>query len=224
MVKDFWRKLIVKNQLMKARLLDADEFTHSEIVDSLCYELGGCISTNGEAPSIEKEAAILGYDPEEHKRLVNQLIKQGYEKRDVKGRLYSPQIKQELDLRQKRRKAGLSGGNPALIKQKNEQEEKQPLTLTSNSSSNSEQGGSQGGVPFVPDWLPPIMEIYPGTTRTPSDLMVIENAKSLIGKETLWGFCIEPEHLKLAVERYAIEVRINPHFLYETGRTTRLHY
>jgi hypothetical protein len=61
-----WRKLKVHNQIFKAKIMEPDEFMYSEIFDSNCFVFGGYLSANGDAPSIEKEAAILGYPVEEH--------------------------------------------------------------------------------------------------------------------------------------------------------------
>ena len=219
MTKDYYRKLITKNQLLKARLLDDDEFKHSEIVDSLCAELGGYVSANGEAPSIEKEASIVGYEVGEHKRLFEQVSKQGFEARDEQGRLFSPEVLHELHIRNVRSQAGKASAEARLLEQKPQQIDKHNPNYNYNSndvsSSLDKEGLGGEGVSssllvdgkFVP-WVAEVFELYPETTRTSDFYAASYWIEQLLGKKTVWGFAIEPEHIKLAVQHYCMDIKV----------------
>jgi hypothetical protein len=138
-----WRKLKVHDQLFKAKVLEPDEFKYSEILDSNCFILGGYISTNGEAPCLEKEAAILGYPVEEHIRLSEILLNQNLIQRDKQNRLFSPAILRELHISEVRAQAGIKGGNPILLNQKDKEKDKQD-SISISMSSDSKDGESEG--------------------------------------------------------------------------------
>ena len=146
--KDYYRKLNLQDQLLKARLLDPDEFKYSEVLDSTCYLLDGYISANGEPPSLEKEAQILGYEVDEHTRLFNQLSKQKLAQRDEKGRLFSPGVLGVLHIRSVRSQAGKAGGGSPLLKQEPKLTDKQKpnynYSCDSGSVSAYQEGESEG--------------------------------------------------------------------------------
>jgi DNA-binding transcriptional MerR regulator len=142
--KDFYRKTKIQEQLTKARLQEPDEFKHREVVESTCFLLDGYVSTNGEAPSIEKEASMLGYEVTEHLRLFEQNRQQEFEARDDKGRLYSPEVLHELHIRKVRSQAGKASAESRLLEQNDEQKGQQKVGQNPNYNYNSDSVSAEG--------------------------------------------------------------------------------
>lgn len=142
MTRDFYWKLDVKAFLAMFRYISLEELGYLVIVKCLCHEFGGYLSADGDTPTLDEEAGMLGVDLATHDRMLDRLLKLGLLARDRRGVLYSPDLICELELREKRRQSGRRGGNPRLLNQ----EVNQIVTITMDSDSDSTSDGDEEGL------------------------------------------------------------------------------
>jgi len=150
MAKDFYMKLDTKARIAKKTYMTYEDIGFLDIVECQCHEFGGYLSPDGEVPSEEDEATMVGAAVDLFKHLLDRLLKFGVLARDERGLIYSPELLQELELREKRRRAGQAGGRARSRKQTT----KQNVTMDIDSDYNSESSGSGSGGLGVEDLFP----------------------------------------------------------------------
>jgi hypothetical protein len=79
----------------------------------------GYLTTNtGDKPTDNQIAKWVGIHPVKYRKLLTELLHRKVAKTDEQGRIYCKRMLEDQRLREIRRQAGLKGGNPILVKQK----------------------------------------------------------------------------------------------------------
>jgi hypothetical protein len=118
-----WFKRNPAEKLLLQRRLNIEEYGYLDLVEDVSYTLGGHLSMNGAAPTLEEEAALLGISVADHSRLLDQMLKHLLLERDSVGRLFSPVLQHQLKLRAARAAAGRQGGFKSQRKRQQAEDE-----------------------------------------------------------------------------------------------------
>ena len=154
MAKDFYMKLDTKARIAKKTYMTYEDIGFLDIVECQCHEFGGYLSPDGEVPSEEDEATMVGAAVDLFKHLLDRLLKFGVLARDERGLIYSPELLQELELREKRRRAGQAGGRGRGRKQTTKQNVTMDMAIDSDYDSQSSGSDSGFGGPGGEDLHP----------------------------------------------------------------------
>jgi hypothetical protein len=97
----------------------------------------GVLTTDGRPWSIDEIAFAMGGDKEQNILAIEELLSKKILKKTKKGAIFSKRMVKDEELSKVRRRAGLNGGNPVLVKQKDKQDANQKPTPSSSSSSST---------------------------------------------------------------------------------------
>lgn len=128
-------------------------------VDLLCVahecDPYGHLMVNGKPMTVAQIAGQVGATPAQCKRLLDELISNGVARVGENGVIYNKRMVDDEHLRNIRAEAGRLGGNPNLVKQKDNQKPKQSTKQkTTPSSSSSSASSSSNEIP-PPDGVSP---------------------------------------------------------------------
>lgn len=113
----------------------------------------GVLATDGRPWSIDEIAFAIGGDKEQNVIAIEELLEKKILKKNKKGAIFSKRMVKDEELSKVRRRAGLNGGNPVLVKQKDKQTANQNPTPSSSSSSSTSDKRQSAAIleePFFP--------------------------------------------------------------------------
>lgn len=128
----------------------------------------GYLAVNGKPMNANQIAAQAGIGPGQCKKLLAELINNGVARQNEEGFIFSKRMVKDERLRNIRASAGRLGGNPNLLKQKDNQKSKQPDKQSPTPSSSSSTSVIDNSIELSVDG----QHVDPSPPDCPHDLII----------------------------------------------------